>query len=191
MKILKTFKQMLIHEGATRSLSRIWQHTKESNIAMITAYRGEFDKSKNEKRNRELKSKISSAGFGYVQMTGNYIENKGDPDQRQVEEKSFFITSSPNDNGKLKSFVTKMGKLYNQDSVFYKSANSDDAYLIGTASGRFPGMGKEHNLGKFRPQKTGEYWSKMKNNKVFTFESVEMQQYPLIGRAASKKLSIE
>ena len=52
MKILKTFKQMLIHEGATRSLSRIWQHTKESNIAMITAYRGEFDKSQNEKRNR-------------------------------------------------------------------------------------------------------------------------------------------
>lgn len=173
MNILRTFKQKLLHEASVRSLSRIWQHTKESNIGLITAYRGEFDAKINDMRNQKLASEIRENGFGYIQVTGFYIENLGQQDERKVQEKSFLITSYSNDNDKLKKFLIKMGKKYNQDSIFYKAAASENGVLIGTASGRWPGMNVEFTVGKFVPQKIGTYYTKMKGDRKFTFESVE------------------
>lgn len=173
MRILRTFKQKLLHEASIKSLSRIWQHTKESNIGLITAYRGEFDVKTNDSRNQKLAAEIRSNGFGYVQVTGFYIENLGQEDEKRVQEKSFFVTSYANDGDKLKKFLKKMGAKFNQDSVFYKAADSDQGVLIGTTSGRWPGINVEFAVGKFVPQKVGAYYTKMKGDRKFTFESIE------------------
>lgn len=176
MRFIKSFKQSLIHEASIKSLSRIWQHTNESNIGVITAFRGEYDQKTNEARNRDLMSEIRSAGFGYTQVTGFYIENLGQPDEKKVQEKSMLITSHQNDAGKLKTFLVRMGIKYNQDSVFYKPAGDQSAILIGTTDGRWPGKGVEFSVGKFHPQKMGQYYTKMKGNRTFTFESVEFPE---------------
>lgn len=173
---MQSFKQKLLHEASIRSLSRIWQHTTESNIGIMTAFRGEFDAAQNEKRNRELMSEIRAVGLGYTQVSGYYIENLGQEDEQKVQEKSFFITSTANDGGKLKNFLTRMGVKFNQDSVFYKSASSPSGILIGTASGRYPGLGTEVEVGKFSPQKVGQYYTRMKGDRTFTFESVDFPE---------------
>ena len=71
-----------------------------------------------------------------------------------------------------------MGKKYNQDSVFYKSAKEKTAILIGTSSGAWPGMGKEAKIGTFHPSKMRQFYTKMKGNKhnVFTFESYQFDE---------------
>lgn len=187
MRLIQTFKQRLLHEASVRSLSRIWQHSNESNIGMITAYRGEFDVKQNNARNKELASLIRQAGFGYVQVTGFYIENLGQNDERKVQEKSFLVMSSATDSSKLRDFLIKMGIKFNQDSIFYKDASKDKGVLIGTASGRWPGMKVEVVAGKFTPQKLGTYYTKMKGDRKFTFESVECPQ-GLMPRALQEKL---
>ena len=164
------FKEKELHES---SLSRIHQHTKESNIGMLTAYRGQYSVQQNEKRNSDLISDIRSAGFGYVPVTGFYIENPGTPEQQKVIEKSFLVISSANDSGRLKFFLKKSGAKYDQDSVLYKEASSEDAILIGTTSGRWPGMNTEINVGKWKPNSIGSYYTKMKGHRTFTFESVQ------------------
>lgn len=182
--MIKSFKQQQLHEA---SLSRIWQHSHESNMGIITAYRGEFDVSQNEKRNKELVSSIRSSGFGFIPVTGFYVENPGQEDEKKVKENSFVVISSPNDSGKLRSFLIKMGIKFNQDSVFYKDASKEKAVLIGTAQGRWPGLNNQVEVGKFVPQKIGAYYTKMRGHRTFVFESVELPE-TLMTRAYREKI---
>ena len=180
-----SFKEKLLNEAG---LSRIHQHATESNMGMVTAYRGQYSITQNEQRNSGLKSEIQSMGFGYVPVVGFYIENPGTREERKVKEQSFLVISSANDSGKLKSFLQRVGVRYDQDSVLYKDASSDEAILIGTASGRWPGLGAEVNVGKWTPNKIGTYYTQMKGHRTFTFESVEPPE-GLMTRAYREKIT--
>jgi hypothetical protein len=179
-----TFREQMLHES---SLSRIYQHSQESNIGIITAYRGDYSIKQNEERNSKLMSDIRSAGFGYVSVTGHYIENKGAPEEKKVVEKSFIVISSANDSGRLKAFLQRTGAKYNQDSVLYKDSSADEAVLIGTASGRWPGLDTEVKVGKWHANKIDSYYTQMKGHRTFTFESVESPE-GLMSRAYREKL---
>lgn len=157
-------------------------------MGMITAYRGQYSIEQNEKRNSQLISDIRSAGFGYVPVTGFYVENPGTEDEQKVTEKSFVVISSANDSGRLRFFLEKSGKKYDQDSVLYKDAATDEAVLIGTASGRWPGLNVEVKVGKWKPNSIGSYYTKMKGHRTFTFESVEVPE-SLMSRGFREKLS--
>ena len=178
------FKERMLNES---SLSRIYQHSKESNIGMITAYRGQYSVRQNEDRNEKLKSDIQSGGFGYIPVIGFYIENPGTQEERRVKEQSFLVISSSNDSGKLKGFLQRAGARYDQDSVLYKDASVEDAILIGTSSGRWPGLGTEVKIGKWSANKIGTYYTQMKGHRTFTFESVEPPE-SLMSRAYREKL---
>lgn len=167
---MMTFNDKMLHES---SLSRIYQHSQESNIGMITAYRGDYSKQQNETRNSNLISDIRSAGFGFVPVVGHYIENPGTPEEMKVIEKSFVVISSADDSGRLKGFLKRMGVKYNQDSVLYKDASEEQAVLIGTASGRWPGLNVEHKVGTWHANKIDNYYTQMKGHRSFRFESVE------------------
>lgn len=166
----------MLDEG---SLSRLWKHTTERNIGMLTAYRGRYPVSENKKRNAKLQADIRSAGFGFFRVEGHYIEGYGSEVEKDVKEQSFLVIGEiGNDNGKLKGFLKKWGAKYNQDSVFYKSFDNK-GMLIGTQSKDedgnavdFPGMGTEYKVGDFHPMKMGQFYSKMKG-KPFVFESYQ------------------
>lgn len=178
------FKDNLLHES---SLSRIHQHSKESNLGMITAFRGQYDVSTNEKRNRNLISDIRGAGFGYVMVTGYYTENPGTENEQKVKEQSFLVISNANDGGRLKTFLKTAGEKYDQDSVLYKDASTEEAILIGTATGRWPGMNTEVRAGKWQPNKIGTYYTQMRGHRTFAFESVEVPE-GLMSRAYRQKI---
>lgn len=181
-KTLRTLTEIANQVGSMLdegSLSRLWKHTTERNIGMLTAYRGRYPVSENKTRNAKLQADIRSAGFGFFRVEGHYIEGYGSEVSKDVKEQSFLVIGEKgNDNGKLKGFLKKWGAKYNQDSVFYKSFDNK-GMLIGTQSKDedgnavdFPGMGKEHMVGDFHPMKMGQFYSKMKG-KPFVFESYQ------------------
>ena len=157
-------------------------------MGMITAYRGQYSIQQNQKRNSQLMSDIRSAGFGYVPVTGYYVENPGTPEEQKVVENSFLVISSANDAGRLKFFLHKSGVKYDQDSVLYKDASESEAILIGTAPGRWPGLNVEVKIGKWKPNSIGAYYTKMKGHRTFTFESVQVPE-GLMSRGFREKLA--
>ena len=161
------------------SLVRLWQHTQERNIGIITAYRGRYPVSENKKRNAQLQAEIRSAGFGFYKVEGHYIEGYGSEVSKDVKEQAFLVIGDKgNDNGKLKGILKKLGTKYNQDSVLYKSFDGK-GMLIGTQGKdedgnavEFPGMGNEVSVGDFKPMKVSQFYSRMKG-KPFVFESYQ------------------
>jgi hypothetical protein len=165
------------------SLVRLYGHTKERNIGVVTAFRGRYTLPENRSRNASLKSDIRGMGFGYYKMDGHYIEGFGTNNAKDSHEEVFFVIGDKgNDSGKLKGFLKKVGAKYNQDSILYKPSNSPTAVLIGTQSKdedgnpvTFPGMGNEVTAGEFHPMKLGQFYSKMKG-RSFVFESYSIQK---------------
>ena len=171
-----------IHQLDEASLSRLYQHTIDRNIGIITAFRGRYTKSENLSRNSNLQADIRAAGFGFYRMEGHYIEGFGSEVSKDVKEQSFLVIGEKgNDNGKLKGTLKKLGSKYNQDSILYKAFDSKNALLIGTQGEdedgnpvEFPGLGKEVSVGEFKPMKVNQFYSKMKG-KPFVFESYAVQ----------------
>jgi hypothetical protein len=161
------------------SLSRLYQHTLDRNIGIITAFRGRYPVSENKARNSKLQAEIRTAGFGFYRVDGHYIEGYGSEVSKDVKEQAFLVIGDKGDDeGRLKGFLRKAGARYNQDSVLYKSFDGK-AVLIGTQGKdedgnpvEFPGLGKEFSVGEFKPMKVSQFYSKMKG-KPFVFESYQ------------------
>ncbi len=190
---MKTYKEYLAESGG--GLSRVLQHTKERNIGMITAHRGVHTPEENKERNELLKADIKDNGYGYKHVKGVYVENHGKADAKPVEEHSFLVIGKKgNDSGALKGFLKKHGTKYDQDSILHKAHDDDDAHLIGTNDTGYPGKDKEANVGKFHPDRAGEFYSKLKG-KDYTFESVEFYEpeysKTFLNRAGSEEVLIE
>ena len=170
------------HEHNEASISRLWKHTQERNIGIVTAFRGRYTKQENLKRNAQLRNDIRAAGYGFYTIEGHYIEGYGSEASKDVKEQSFLVIGDKgDDSGRLKGFLKKAGAKYNQDSIFYKKFD-DTAVLIGTQSKdedgnavTFPGKNTEFTVGKFQPMKMGQFYSKMRG-KPFVFESYEEAQ---------------
>ena len=167
----KNFKEFL-NEA---SVGRVLQHTQGRNIGMITAHRGEYTASENKERNKQLESDIKGSGHGFIHVKGRYIENHGSPNSKAVDEHSYLVIGKKgDDSGHLHNTLTSLGKKYGQDSVLIKKHNSDNVEFHGTKEGGWPGLGKIESVGKFHPNRAGEFHSVLHNNKTFSFESVEI-----------------
>ena len=183
----KTYDQLVDHIEDTgwmpldeSSLARIHSHLQDRNLGIVSAERGKYADQPGVNRNRgkDLERDIRSHGLGFVRLKGNYIEGHGTPQARKVSERSYLVVGHRGeDNGHMLGFLRKVGGKYNQDSVVHVHAGSGEARLVGTQDKdeeghavTFPGKGKTHVLGKWHPQKVGEFYSSMKG-KTFTFES--------------------
>jgi hypothetical protein len=157
------------------SLSRVYAHTQNRNIGIITAHRGGNTPQENHERNRQLRDDLTQRGFGYIPIKGRYIENYGSKEAKPVDEHSFLVVGKQgHDNNSLKGNLRSLGKKYGQESVLYKPHDSENAKLLGTKEGTFPGLGEEHDVGKWHPNRTGEFHSLMRGSggkRIFKFES--------------------
>lgn len=153
------------------SLSRLWRKYQDSDSGTITAFRGEYSKDENMKRNAELKAALLGAGYSVTAVDGVYIENYGSKNEKRVKEKSFIVFDY-NHTGKLKADLKKFGQKYDQDSITFNSVSEGKYYLIGTSKREdsYPGFGKEIKLGKPMFGKSGEFYSSV-NGRPFVFES--------------------
>lgn len=176
------FKEKTLHES---SIGRIYQHSKESTIGILSAERRDNKPEVNRAHTAQLENLIRSNGFGFIHLKGYWIENQGKPNEVKVVENSFLIISNKNDNGKLKGFMKSAGSKFNQEAVIYKEAGKN-AIIIGTTANGYPGLGKEENIGDLKPNKIGPMYSKMRNHKTFVFESA-LAPEGLLSRAYRNK----
>lgn len=176
---MEKFKDFLIESN----LARVWQHTVERNIGIISACRSIHPKSVNYAKSGELQREIRSAGFGFINVEGHYIEGYNSPEARDTKERSYIVIGIKGpDHGNLKGMLIKWGNKYHQDSILYKSFDSPDAFLIGTqdkdekGNSVWPGYRHAVNIGKWIPQKIAEFYSKMRNGKTFVFQSIQEER---------------
>ena len=85
------------------SLSRVWRHSENNDIAIITAFRSknfnclkgdndghEFSHEENIERNKDLLAVLYKKGYGVTKVKGAYKENFETPQEIEVHESSFF-----------------------------------------------------------------------------------------------------
>lgn len=170
MKNFAELNQTLIES----SLSRIWRHVQDHQSGAISGYRDDNDKATNKKNNREIKAFLTRKGYSVTRVQGNYIENKGSANEKEVGEPSFFVVDI-NDTGKLESDLAALGKRFDQDSVLIVPKGGKGAYLLGTSKrdDAFPDFGKSVKVGSSRFGKAaGEFLSRVRGRE-FAFEAVE------------------
>jgi hypothetical protein len=156
------------------SLGRIYQHVvsnpKMKNWGVVTASRGELTPAENKQRNKELENDIRKLGYGFIHIDGMWqecrqpnTEYKDCPEDMKVptQEKSYFIPNIPKD------VIVNLGKKYQQDSVLFAD---EETKAKGEATFIDSKSGESFNIGKFSPGKIAQGYSKLKGNKVFTFE---------------------
>lgn len=152
------------------SLGRVYQHVKKDasdSFAIITAYRGQYTKSKNKSRNKELESQVRSLGLGFFKLQGYWLECQDDsmeyadcPDDMKVPsvEEALFIP-----NISMKDAI-RLGKNYDQDAIIYQGSETNDKVELVSKSGS-----SIMKLGDFHPNKIAQAFSKVKG-RTFTFE---------------------
>ena len=154
-------KQKELNESARRSMSRVASHVANRHVGMLTAFRSGLSAEENNKRNADLKADFKSNGIHYIPVRGRYTEGYGTAKEKpSSDERSFMVLGKEGeDNDRIKNFLVKHGKKYGQDSVLYKHPAEKTARLIGTREDGFPGMGKEHDVGEFHPDRAAEFHS--------------------------------
>lgn len=149
------------------SLSRVWQHAESDRpIALLTAFRGEFDREQNVRRNKELAATIRKLGYGYFFVDGYWIENQGTAEEVHVSEDSIFVIAPEGSDEKFRNQMVQLGAKYNQDGVLIKDKDGAKIYEK-DGSVMF-------DVGTLKPGKAGEIYTRLRNNKksnTFVFES--------------------
>ena len=153
------------------SLGRVWQHfnNPESNVALLTAFRGNYTYEQNVARNKSLAAQIRGLGYGFFYVDGFWIENEGTPDERKVKEDSLFVIAPQKDQDFVKR-IHALGNEYDQDAVLVKDA--DKIKLVFND-------GHEIEVGNLSAGGLGTMYTKLRNNKktntfIFTEERDEV-----------------
>lgn len=156
-----------------KSLSRTLQHIQAHDCATITAYRGEYVKVDNQKRNKSLLAKLMAKRYSITTMIGSYIENYQSEDEKEVKETIFFVVDI-DDKGNLEKDITMLGEEFDQDSILFIPKGGEGAYLVGTSlrDNSYPGYKKKSKVGRLQFGKEGEFMTKV-GNRPFKFESVK------------------
>jgi hypothetical protein len=168
---MKSFQEFMVecYSIQETSLTRVMSKSKKGGVAILSAQRGDKLKSENKGRSRQLERDIRGAGLpGPTKVSGRYTENPGTPQEKKVGEKSHVVSSGKLGKKRFKKVITKLGAKYDQDSVLIKKKPGGSAHLTGTSKTSWPGKGKNVNVGKMNPGKTGEFDTKVKN-KTFTY----------------------
>ena len=142
------------------SLGRVYQHVQKEKIdswAIITSYRDENKPSKNKSDFKRLQQQIRSANLGFFKLVGHGQEEDEDGEVQSVKEPSLFV---PGIGYRL---ATSLMDEYNQFAIVYSGPETKGNISLVEKGG------KQTNLGKFKPQKIAQFYSKVKG-KSFVFE---------------------
>lgn len=179
MKIEEIITEQIFDEA---SLGRAKNHIENRNVGLISASRSEFDVAKNNERTKQLKSDIIAAGFGFMNLTGSYVENLGKENEQKVTERSFFVIGSDIKDKALYNFLKKESEKFNQESFLYKTPDDKNGYLIS------PSGTVISSVGEFHIGKLNDYSSKIKG-KNFTFSEMSMESNILTKWATSGSIT--
>jgi hypothetical protein len=172
----KIYDDVLLESG----LSRIWAKTQNHSCGTITDFRGDKPYAENIRNNKKILSYLQSKGYSVTSILGTYIEGMGSPEERDVNERSFFVCNDKvegDDGGQLANDLFKLGKLFDQDSVMIIPIGGK-AYLWGTSNREtaYPSYNSKEEVGTGRFGKVaGQFLSKIKGRE-FAFENITPPQ---------------
>ncbi len=165
------------------SLSRIWNFSKNYDVAIISASRNmavdcvstdgkeldeegkKYTRDENQKRTRELKAYLLNKGYGVTNVIGTWIENFQTDNKIEVSESSLFVVNRSNSPDFFK-IIKSLGIYYCQDAVLLKPKD-EDAVLYGTNLS-WPFLGNVEPAGKFNAGLESQYMTKV-GGRPFTF----------------------
>ncbi len=122
------------------SLNRTVYWLNNRNCAILSAWRGEYSRTENDRRNSELQLSLRELGYGVIRVKGCYAEVG-----RPIGKENNFLVFDLEDSHEFREKIYEHSERYNQDSFLFKPINEDNAYLIGTND--VFGKGKIKNLG--------------------------------------------
>lgn len=161
-----------LKEAARRSLSRIFNlfTDPKRNVAIITAFRGEFGLPENRARNRQLMADLRAMGYGYAPVIGGWIEHTEDGKERKVEEESLVVSGpvvealfqdAPVEapgaiaGEKFQQDMLKLIRKYDQDGVLLKLSGTKDAIILNKD-------GTSFRLGPWKMNSAAQYYTTMR-----------------------------
>ena len=154
------------------SLERVHAHTLGRSIGMITGHRTENDETESGGRNIELEGQIRNAGYGFIKVVGRQRKNHAAANAQTADECAYLVVGKQGDDeGRLLSFLQKHGEQHRQGSILH-TTHDGETRLHGTSEGMWPGKGEAHDVGKFHPDRIGEFLTLMKGSQDFAFESI-------------------
>lgn len=106
--------------------NRLISHFDNYELGFITAFRGEYDKSENKKRNKQLEADLKASGLGYVKVRGGFTEDFGKPTAQDVTEDTFVVINTKWADHAFKEFMIKLCGKYNQDAVLISEPRCQD-----------------------------------------------------------------
>jgi hypothetical protein len=149
------------------TLSRVWEMWKneDRSFAILTAFRGEYDLEENIRRNLALAADVRAKGYGYHWLDGYFIENKGTPEEKKVEEDSLFVSAPKGKSENLKKDVMALLAEYKQEMAVFKPEKSNGEVFLLSRSGEMISIGKS-----LLPNQIAENYSELRNGKgTFVF----------------------
>lgn len=198
---MKTFKEFLNEEKLARVWKHASQEG--SVFSIITAFRGNFSKAKNLSKLNDLKADLRSLGYGFWVLSGTWYTTDPTTGKKLEESERSLFVSVPVDKidgvGFRKNMI-ELCKKYDQDAIVIRSdpksdnvnlyqyqeseysdneqedtsiskSKNDDVWIPKLLKTRK--INKEFSIGKFKPQKIGDAWSKIdKSGRTFVFENL-------------------
>lgn len=150
------------------SLNRVLSHTKDKDIAMITAFRTDpklgYSYNDNFKRNKQLEADLNTLGYkGYVKVVGYWNETPEDPDSKPVKEETFLVLNTGNNS--FDEFVKDMTGLqvrYDQQGILIWNHNDQKAYLTDENGN----INEANFLSSISIDSLSNAWTQIKNHKI-------------------------
>lgn len=109
------------------SLNRSIHWLNNRNCALLTAWRGDYARSENDNRNRQLQRNLREYGYGVIRVKGCYSEIG-----KAVEKENSYLVFDLNDSKNFLENIYSQSEFYEQDCFLYKPIDEHVAYLIGT-----------------------------------------------------------
>lgn len=160
-------------KAVARSLSRIFDHVNKYDTGMLTAFRNEFKRAENLKRNKKMLAQLLQLGYSVTKVSGVFVENFQSEFAKKVKENSFFVADYKN-TGKLKQDLIALGEEFDQDCILFVPKGGEGATLHGTSKrpDAYPKYGQVEKLGRIQVGDESEFFSKV-GNRPFNFTNYE------------------
>ena len=142
------------------SLNRTVFWLNNRNCAILSAWRGEFSRTENDRRNNELQQSLRSLGYGVIRLKGCYAEVG-----QSIGKENSYLVFDLEDTQEFRDLIYEHSERYNQDCFLFKPVNEDSAYLIGTNDNY--GKGKVEPVGILRINSiTAENYSEVGSGRI-------------------------
>jgi len=178
-KWLNCSNTLLIQED---SLQRTLKIIQNESFAIFTAYRKEFSKEDNIKRNRKLRAFLNQNRMGVHQLVGHWDERQKDGSTINVVERSYLVEKPDDMSDKdfhdiILGCLTIDGITQDGAIIRFKDSNINNIYYLNAANDTLTVIGSKINFSANAIKLSNAYSQHVKKiNMPFVFDGEEIPQ---------------